>query len=322
MKNLTMTFLAMGVYLFSSASDVQLVVQSVPNNGVVMGNTYRVYAQLPSADQSIHAVFADDESPMEIVSQNGFFQHALGGYQSVDIQPSVVNIEPSLAFDSWVTIGAENSFENNLWNIGIDFEAFTNGGAITSNNGAWFLIPTDERTTSNNGLVLLMQFTTTGEAHGTLNMQGWEAENSVWQARNLTFSTNNAQVFGCTMSDASNYNATATFNDGSCLFNESGTALTVGELAADKAAVEIFPNPVMDGIINFQFNEALDLTKEPLIVQVYDQSGKTVMAHRITNSMIVNGNRAVLEHSLAAGVYTVSITTSTFTNAMNIVVGK
>jgi hypothetical protein len=78
MKNLTMTFLAMGVYLFSSATDVQLVVQSVPNNGIVMGNTYRVYAQLASADQSIHAVFADDESQMEIVAQNGFFQHALG----------------------------------------------------------------------------------------------------------------------------------------------------------------------------------------------------------------------------------------------------
>jgi hypothetical protein len=234
----------------------------------------------------------------------------------------VVNIDPSLAYDSWVTIGAENSVENNLWNIGIDFDAFSNGGAITSNNGAWFLIPTDERTTSNNGLVLLMQFTTTGEAHGTLNMQGWEADHSVWQARNLTFSTNNAQVFGCTMTDATNYNATATFNDGSCLFNENGTALTVGELVAEKAPVQIFPNPVMDGQINFQFNTAIDLTKEPLIVQVYDQSGKTVMAHRITNSMVVNGNRAILDHSLAAGVYTVSITTSTFSDAMNIVVGK
>lgn len=322
MKNLTMTFLAMGFYLFSSASDVQLVVQSVPNNGIVMGNTYRVYAQLASPDHSIHAVFADDQSQIEIVAQNGFFQHALGSYQSADIQPAVIGIDPTLAFDSWVTIGAENSVDNDLWNIGLDFDAFSAGGAITGNNGAWFLIPTDERTSSNNGLVLLMQFTTTGEAHGTLNMQGWEADHSVWQARDLTFSTNNAQVFGCTMTDAMNYNENATFNDGSCLFNESGTALTVGEIAVEKSPVEIFPNPVMNGLINFQFNTAIDLTKEPLIVQVYDQSGKTVMAHRITNSMIVDGNRAILEHSLAAGVYTVSITTSTFSDAMNIVVGK
>jgi hypothetical protein len=278
----------------------------------VMGNTYRVYAQLASVDQSIHAVFADDQSPMEIVAQNGFFQHALGSYQSADIQPAVIDIDPTLAFDSWVTIGAENSVDNDLWNIGIDFSPFSNGGTISSNNGAWFLIPTDVRTTSFNGLVLLMQFTTTGEAHGTLNMQGWEADHSVWQARGLTFSTNDAQVFGCTMSDAMNYNAAATYNDGSCLFNEVDTVLTV----------EIFPNPVMDGQINFQFNAAIDLTKEPLIVQVYDQSGKTVMAHRITNNMIVNGNRAILDHSLAAGVYTVSITTSTFSDAMNIVVGK
>lgn len=317
-----MTFLAMGIYLFSSATDVQLVVQSVPNNGLVMGNTYRVYAQLASPDHSIHAVFADDESPIEVVAQNGFFQHAMGSYQSADIQPAVIGIDPSLAYDSWVTIGAENSTNNELWNIGLDFDAFSNGGAITGNNGAWFLIPTDARTMSTNGLVLLMQFTTTGEAHGTLNMQGWEADHTVWQARNLTFSTNTAHVFGCTINDALNYNENATYNDGSCLFNESGTALTVGELEVEKSPIEIFPNPVMNGQINLQFNTALDLTKEPLVVQVYDQSGKIVMAQRITNSMVINGNRAIIEHSLAAGVYTVSLQTSTFSDAMNVVVGK
>ena len=28
-------------------------------------------------------------------------------------------MEPGLAFDSWVTVGAKNSEDNNLWTIGV-----------------------------------------------------------------------------------------------------------------------------------------------------------------------------------------------------------
>lgn len=321
MKNLTLSLLAAGSIFSASAVDVQLVVQSVPNQGIVQGNTYRVYVQMP-ADHSVHAIFADEQSPINIAAENGFYQHPLGSYQSADIQPAVMELDNALKYDSWVTIGADNAVNNDLWNIGLDFSAFSSGGAITGNNGAWFLIPTNERTSSSNGLVLLMQFTTTGSAQGQLSMQGWDANRVAWQARDLTFSTSNAQVFGCTSPEALNYASGATYDDGSCTFQAEGTVLSVVSEREEKTKIEIFPNPVVNGLINLQFNMALDLSKEPMVIEIYDQGGKLVGAQRLTRDMVVDGNRATIEQDLAAGVYTVSLKTSTFSEAINVVVGK
>ena len=130
MKNLFALTAAVVFGLTAAASNVQLVVQAVDNGGAVNGNTYRIYAELPSSQHSLHAIFADGEHMLNVTSTGSFYQNQLGGASTIDINEAVMGIDETLAFDSWVTVGAENNSNNNLWNIGIDFSSFNNGGAL------------------------------------------------------------------------------------------------------------------------------------------------------------------------------------------------
>ncbi len=199
MKNLftlaAASFLAFG----ASASNVELVVEAVDNGGQVEGNTYRVYAVLPSAEHSLHAVFADGEHVLNVATTSDFYQHQYGSFSSLDVNNQIVALEGSLAYDSWVTIGATNSTNNNLWTVGVDYNNFLGGSELTVTDGAWFVVPTDVQAATEAGnRVLLMQLTTDGTATGILNLQGWDADGAAWRAYDLTFSSTDAQVFGCT----------------------------------------------------------------------------------------------------------------------------
>ncbi len=316
-----LTFAAFSTF----ASNPQLVVEAVDNGGVVEGQTFRIHIELPSAAHSVHAIFGDSEDALSIQTTGSFFQHDFGNFSTVDINPVIVNAEPSLAFDSWVTLGADNASSNNLWTIGIDFDGFENGSGIQADNGAWFLIPTDARTKPESGsTVLLMQLTTTGIATGTMNVQGWDAEGLPWQARTLTFSTTEAQVFGCTDPTAENYNSQATYDNGSCIEGAGNEVVSVGELgnANGEQSILVFPNPVWEGQFNLQFSSSVELVNENLIVEVFDGAGKRVMAEEITAGAIIGGNRIIIDHNLASGTYTLSVRASKVNLATQIVIAR
>ena len=79
-----------------------------------------------------------------------FYQNAYGGPTSQDVNPAFYNIEPNLEWDSRVTIGAVDSTgnpfpENALQDIGIDWADFENGGDMTTDDGVWWVLPTDEQ---------------------------------------------------------------------------------------------------------------------------------------------------------------------------------
>ena len=309
--------------LTASANGPQLVVQAVDNGGAVEGQTFRVFVELPSAAHSVHAIYGDSQQPMSIQTTGSFFQHPFGNFSTTDINPNVVNIEPTLAYDSWVTVGATDATANNLWNVGIDFDGFENGSSISASNGAWFLVPTDQRTLPEQGnLVLIMQLTTTGIASGTLNLQGWNEEGMPWQAHGLSFETSNAFVFGCTNPNSENYSANATYDDGSCVEPTDNEIVSVTEVTESEQAMVVFPNPVFEGQINLQFGQAVDLRESNLIVEIFDGSGKRVAAEELTASAIAPGNRVVLNHGLAAGTYTLNARTATFSSTTQIVVTR
>ena len=177
MKNLFAMTAALMMGFGASASNVELVVEAVDNNGTVPGNTYRVYAVLPSAQHSLHAVFAAEDHVLNVATTGSFFQHQFGSYSSLDVNENIVAVEPGLAFDSWVTVGAKNSNDNNLWTIGIDYNNFLAGEELTVTDGAWFVVPTDVQAAAEVGnKVLLMQLTTDGTATGVLNLQGRDGE--------------------------------------------------------------------------------------------------------------------------------------------------
>ncbi|MCC6599974.1 MAG: T9SS type A sorting domain-containing protein [Crocinitomicaceae bacterium] len=309
-------------FLSLSATDPQLIVQRLDNQGNAPGTTYRVYAQLGTGGHSLHAIWGDEAHPLIIQSTSPFYNNAYGGYSSGGLSTSFAEMDPGLLFDSYITIGYENSDGNNLWDVGIDFSSFNTGGSIATINGSWFLIPTDEKCSpANNGLVLIAQFTTTGIASGTMNLQGWSTPQNTWQALGLSFTTENAKVFGCTDPYASNYYPLADYNDGTCTFEGNEVLTIVGEEKGDEQGWEIFPNPLQGSLLHLQFDDGNTFTKEATIVNIYDLAGKLTASRTFKPGDILHGNRVTIQESLPAGTYKVVLIQNKKQESKTLVIG-
>lgn len=164
---------------------------------------YRVFACMSEPFWELQSVFGYDNSalvgpaafrPLNINPQGGarFFQHMFGGPTSLAINPAFVAAFPSMAYDSFVTIGLLTSTNNSLQVITSpflpefwysDFE--TNGGGLNFVDPlgtSWNVIvnrslpiPMGGYTTQNiptaDNQILIGQFTTNGVFTGTLNFQ-------------------------------------------------------------------------------------------------------------------------------------------------------
>jgi len=162
--------------------------------------------------------------------------------------------------------------------------------------------------------VLLMQLTTDGTATGVLNLQGRDGEGGTWRSHDLTFTSKDAKVFGCTDATAANYNADATYNDGSC---EGAATEVLTGIAAD-AKWSIFPNPVFESTFSVKFDNNLVLGEENIVVEASDLSGKVVF----TQGDVVGGNRILVKHNLAAGTYNLAAMHADFSSAQTFVVTR
>lgn len=311
------------------ATNAQLVVEQVNNNGAVSGNTYRVYAQMPDAQHSLHIVYGDMENPLMIETTAPFYQNSFGGYSAVNLSQAAMEINPALKYDSYITLGYDNSADNSMWDIGVDFDEFNAGNGIMTNDGGWFLLPTDAKCTAgSNNLILIAQFTTTGVVTGTLNLQGWLGPQEVWREKGLTFTTTNAQVFGCTDATASNYSANATYNDGTCTYNSTtNTTQQTGHNGVvskteNTNSWEIFPNPLRDNLIHLQFKNTIDVVKASTKVEIVDMTGKLIVSKMISQDAVVGGNRITLTQDLASGTYKVVLTQGGKQESQTLIVEK
>jgi hypothetical protein len=316
---LALTVLSMST---AFAADVQLIVQKVENNGLVPGNTYRVYVQVPTDDYSVHAVWGDTQNPLIIESTAPFYQHSLGQYSSNGIHQNIQAIAPELAYDSFITLGYANAEGNSLWDIGVDFNSFDEGGEILTNNGAWFLLPENEKCSpsENTNLVLIGQFTTQGVASGTLNLQGWKGNKETWNVLGAKFQTTDAKIFGCTDADASNYNPEANFNDGSCINEVTELVLSAEELVSDQSW-SVFPNPVRDNLVHVQFSKGFVVAPNA-VMEIFDMSGKRLAQHVITNGSWTASNRLTINQQLASGTYKIVINQDGKSESQTLVVAK
>lgn len=311
----SLLLLAAAAAFQASAQDVQLVVESVDNQDLVPGHTYKVYAQMPTADHSLHAVFGNEEHPISIHSTAEFYQHPYGGNTSRDVSEAVMNVAPELAYDSYLTIGRTGAANNDLWEVNIDFDPFNTSGSLSIPDGAWFLVPTSEQTKAAEGnLILLMQFTTSGDVEGVLNLQGWtgEGENKeTWQIIGVEFNASTAEVFGCTDASATNFNADATFDDGSCEemnTPEGSTNYNTVEVDKGKTDWSIFPNPVINGQINIQFDRAINPnSNQDILVSIFEVTGREILKRQIGAEEILAGNRIILNTNAASGAYQVTV---------------
>jgi len=109
--------------------------------------TVDFYALLGNGER-LDAVAGNANQQKTVSSSQGFWQSGYGGPTSVEVNPAFYPLAPELRWDSRVTIGALDSSgdpfpSNELGNIGIDWSSFENGGAVSADNGTWFILPID-----------------------------------------------------------------------------------------------------------------------------------------------------------------------------------
>lgn len=158
----------------ASAQFVRIDVDKIDNGGIVPGNTYRVFAVFEKSGDILDAVYGEESASLKITSTKPFYQHPKGGPLSTDIQRYDISVNPELAFDSWVTIGSEDNYMNALSGFIMEFGSFeTEGGEISTDNGAWFVTPDKRQSMApESKRILLMQLTTEGKVDGLINLHG------------------------------------------------------------------------------------------------------------------------------------------------------
>ena len=197
-----------------------LIAEDQPEAGM---RTFRVYANFSNPNDQLTAVFAQDGNPMSIASSTSFYQNAIGGAFASEINPFADMVDPDVVYDSWFTIGGENS-DLNLSTVGTDVAAaaFETGDAFEVNNSlgaSWFVLPDTEPLAfpDDNGQVLIAQLTTTGQVNLLVNLQyrAQNGENPQVLNESLVFPD---IALGCTDEMACNYDAEAEADDGTCTY--------------------------------------------------------------------------------------------------------
>ncbi|MFZ8836060.1 MAG: hypothetical protein ACO2XQ_03360, partial [Flavobacteriales bacterium] len=194
-------------------------------------NTYRVYVTTPSADDFVSSVSGDVNVPAYLNTTTSFYQHPFGAITPANINPAFFAVVPSLMYDSWLTIGIESQATGDQSGITV-VEApgdtwqseFNAGGNLTIDSffgGSWFaLITASNGYAGEDQRVLVAQLTTSGEVTGQLYVQVFpNGDQSQDTYLTLGFGGNEC---GCTDATACNYDAGATYDDGSCAYPELG----------------------------------------------------------------------------------------------------
>ncbi len=192
MKRINWSITAAGVASLvagsSAFADFQSISIDAVDSGMGLGTTYRVYADVDAGDQ-VNAVYGDGNVALQINAVDGtFYQNVYGG--NTPPSPALIAVFPSLAFDSFVSIGLLTDTDDGMLEIGIDWGAFEAGGPIFTDNGSWFATPDNAQVHEVDGRVLLGQFTVAGDGlEGTINIQGKDDSLDNWTATDVYFNT-------------------------------------------------------------------------------------------------------------------------------------
>jgi len=171
------------------------IIVEVDNKGQVPGKTYQFYCEFTNENDHVHIVFGDEYNDMYIKSTEPFYQNEFGGAMSTNINAKLAGLDKTLKYDSYVTIGRDNSEDNYLSNFNLDLEGFEKqGGNIITADGAWYVTPDHNQAYCKDGNlhVMVMQLTTEGVITGKINLQGKDAEQILWREVDLMFTTENA----------------------------------------------------------------------------------------------------------------------------------
>ncbi|MFZ6051996.1 PPC domain-containing protein, partial [Halocola ammonii] len=305
MKKLLFLLMALCCVVTARSQLVGITVEEIPLGGEI-GSTdftgytaYRVYAELESDDDILTAVAAYGVHPMEVMTTTSFYQNPQG--LLIGAQCGFFPIVPELEYDTYLTVGdpCASGIQEvpGEGTVGSPFAPFENNGeSLVMDDGAWFGTPGNPNLTNNeNNQIMLGQFVTDGEFSYKINVQvlnggigGPEGSlRYVWEnpineegqgyeeidgSQLGCIYPIPAQVEGCTVEAACNYDPAATIDDGSCIIVDGGvistddaTTICAGDGIADEINVTLegAEGPNTAWVITDEDGNILDLPAAP-----------------------------------------------------------
>ena len=255
-------------------ASISCEVVEVHTDGDLAGQvTYRLYLETENEQDYLSAIGGmavpepddpiQDGGPLILNASSGTWFNS--GYNSVatagGVNPAFFGLVPNLAYDSWMTIGAENSSEvpandiSSIWGAidprpqfassstaqtPPDFEGMN--VVVDDEIGGTFYVPfpAGGYDASNTAFahedlrILMMQITTEGEFSGQAFLQVFANADQAQEWRGVLEFQTCAVVEGCTDASACNYDEDANWDDGSCQENDE-CGVCGGEGIADGA---------------------------------------------------------------------------------------
>ena len=198
--------------------------------------TYRLYLNMVNSDDYLSSCSGDQDNVLIINSSNGTWYNDIynTGWNAQGINPLFLPVFPDLAYDSFLTIGAEDSttpaaqHPSDVWGGNDVSNAFRPGPGYNlvvddATGGAWYTsFPGIEQANSHVAFagedkrVLVAQFTTAGVITGQMQVQVFVNGDQGNEFRDVLPFCNAGECGGCTDEAASNYDPEALYDDGSC----------------------------------------------------------------------------------------------------------
>ncbi|PCJ80389.1 MAG: hypothetical protein COA49_09140, partial [Bacteroidetes bacterium] len=205
--------------------------------------TWRLYLNCMNETDYLSSVSGDDAHVFELNTTTTWHQDPFGVTFGSEANPAFYAVFPDLAYDSWLTIGAESSSDGvNISSVTGETDPFTefdagNNMLINDATGsAWFSPFPGVGSISLPSFagadlkVLVAQLTTDGDISGQMQLQVFMNADQTQEWRDvlpILFSSPNA---GCTDATACNYDPTSLTDDGSCTYIAEGACDCAGNV--------------------------------------------------------------------------------------------
>ena len=214
--------------------------------------TYRLYLNCLNETDYLSSCSGDESNPLVINSSNGtwYNDEYNPGWNALGINPAFFGVFPDLAYDSFLTIGAEDSsapaaqHPSTVWGDIDASAAFVPGPGFNvevndQTGGAWYSpFPGADAADSHIAFagpdlkILIMQITTAGDISGQAQLQVFMNGDQDQEWRDLLL-FGVCDVPGCLDEDACNYSIEATVNDDSCVYIADGECDCDGNVVDD-----------------------------------------------------------------------------------------
>ena len=202
--------------------------------------TYRLYMNMMNETDFLSSCSGDSQNPLILESSSGtwYNNEYNAGWNAQGINPAFFIAFPELAYDSFLTIGAEDAtasaaeHPSTVWGGVAATAAFVPGPGFNvliddEIGGAWYTtFPGLEMADSHAAFagedlrVLVAQFTTAGEITGQIQLQVFQQGDQGNEFRDLLPICSTSECGGCTDETAINYDPDSLYDDGSCIYED------------------------------------------------------------------------------------------------------